>query len=83
MMKSTVSVSEGQNNFPALIRAAESGRMVTVTRHDAPVACVLSYERMAAVAETLELLTNPELVRAVSEHRAGRTTFSKLDQIPE
>ena len=47
-----MSISEGQNNFPALIRAAESGRVVTVTRHDAPVASVMGYERMAAVAET-------------------------------
>lgn len=82
-MKSTVSVSEGQNNFPALIRAAESGRVVTVTRHEAPVACVVSYQRMAAVAETLELLTDPELVKAVSDHRAGRTVFGKLDDFPE
>ena len=83
IMKSTVSISEGQNNFPALIRAAESGRVVTVTRHDAPVACVMSHERMAAVAETLELMANPELVKAINDHKAGRTVFGKLDDIPE
>ena len=82
-VKSTVSVSEGQNNFPALIRAAEAGRVVTVTRHDEPVACVMSYERMAAVAETLELMANPELVKAISDHKAGRNVFGKLDDIPE
>ena len=82
-MKSTVSISEGKNNFPALIRDAESGRVVTVTRHDAPVACVMSYERMAAVAETLELMANPELVQPISDHKAGRTVFGELDDIPE
>ena len=49
-MKSTVSISEGQNRFPALVKAAEKGKLFTVTRHDEPVAYVMGYERMSAVA---------------------------------
>ncbi len=82
-MKSTVSISEGQNAFPALIKAAEKGTVVTVTRHDTPVACVMSYERMAAVAETLEIMSNPAATRAIAEHRAGKSKFGRLDDIPE
>ena len=82
-VKSTVSISEGQNNFPALIKAAEKGRVVTVTRHDEPVACVIAYERMSAVAETLEIMGNPAAMQAIARHRAGRTKFGHLDDIPE
>lgn len=82
-VKSTVSISEGQNSFPALIKAAETGAVVTVTRHDTPVACVMSYERMAAVAETLEIMSNPAAARAIAEHRAGKAKFGRLDDIPE
>ena len=82
-VKSTVSISEGQNAFPALIKAAEKGTVVTVTRHDTPVACVMSYERMAAVAETLEIMSNPAAARAIAEHRAGKSKFGRLDDIPE
>jgi antitoxin YefM len=82
-MKSTVSISEGQNSFPALVKAAEKGTVVTVTRHDAPVAYVMGYERMAAIAETLELMGNPAAVAAIAEHRAGKTKFGHLDDIPE
>ncbi|MBP7140935.1 MAG: type II toxin-antitoxin system Phd/YefM family antitoxin [Opitutaceae bacterium] len=82
-MKSTVSISEGQNHFPSLIKAAETGRVVTVTRHDVPVACVMSYERMAAVAETLEVMANPAAARAIAKHRAGKTRFGHFDDIPE
>jgi len=82
-MKSTVSVSEGQNSFPALVKAAEKGSVVTVTRHDAPVAFVMGYERMAAIAETLEILSNPAAVKAIKDHKAGRTKFGKIDEIPE
>lgn len=82
-MKSTVSISEGQNSFPALVKAAEKGSVVTVTRHDAPVAYVMGYERMTAIAETLEILGDPAAIKALNEHKAGRTKFGNLDDIPE
>jgi prevent-host-death family protein len=82
-MKSTVSVSQGQNNFPALVKAAERGQVVTVTRHDDPVACVISHERMSAIVETLEILANPAAMRAIQAHRAGKTKFGTLDDISE
>jgi antitoxin YefM len=82
-MKSTVSVSEGQNHFPALVRAAEAGRVVTVTRHDTPVACVISHERMSAIVETLEILANPAAMRALREHQAGKTEFGTLADLDE
>ncbi len=82
-MKSTVSISEGQNSFPALVKAAEKGSVVTVTRHDEPVACVMGYQRMSAVAETLEIMGNAAAMEALREHKAGKTKFGKLDDISE
>jgi len=82
-MKSTVSISEGQDTFPALVKAAEKGNVVTVTRHDEPVACVIGHERMSAIAETLEIMGNAAAMNAVAEHKAGRTQFGNLDDIPE
>ena len=82
-MKSTVSISEGQHSFPALIKAAEKGSVVTVTRHDEPVACVMGYQRMSAVAETLEIMGNAAAMEALRKHQAGQTKFGKLDDIPE
>ena len=82
-VKSTVSISEGQDSFPALVKAAEKGSVVTVTRHDEPVAYVLGYERMAAIAETLEIMASPAAMAAIRGHKAGKTKFGKLDDIPE
>ncbi|MBI2496990.1 MAG: type II toxin-antitoxin system prevent-host-death family antitoxin [Opitutae bacterium] len=81
-MKSTVSISEGQDAFPSLVKAAEKGRVVTVTRHDEPVACVIGHERMSAITETLEILANPAAMDAIAAHQAGRTKFGKLSDIP-
>ena len=82
-MKSTVSISEGQDAFPALVKAAEKGKVVTVTRHDEPVACVIGHERMCAITETLEIMGNAAAMQAIAEHRAGRTQFGNLKDIPE
>ena len=83
VMKSTVSVTEGQDSFPAVVKAAEQGQVVTVTRHDEPVACVIGHERMSAIVETLEIMGNAAAMHAVAEHKAGRTRFGHLDDIPE
>lgn len=82
-MKSTVSISEGQDQFPALVKSAERGNVVTVTRHNEPVACVISHERMSAITETLEIMSNAAAMKAVAENRAGRTRFGKITDIPE
>ena len=81
-MKSTVSISEGQDSFPAVVKAAERGRVVTVTRHDEPVACVIGHERMSAIAETLEIMGDAAAMDAIAKHKAGRTKFGNLDDIP-
>ena len=81
-MKSTVSISEGQDTFPALVKAAEKGGVVTVTRHDEPVACVIGHERMSAIAETLEIMGNAAAMNAIAEHKTGRTQWGDLNEIP-
>jgi prevent-host-death family protein len=82
-MKSIVSITEGQGAFSALVTAAEGGKVVTITRHEEPVACIMGYERMSAIAETLEIMGNPAAMHAVEEHKEGKTKFGKLDDIPE
>ncbi len=60
-----------------------AGVRILVTRQDDPVAYVMGYERMKAVAETLEIMDNAAAMRAVRAHRAGKTKFGQLDDIPE
>ena len=81
-MKSTYSISEGQDSFPAMVKEAESGTVVTVTRHDKPVACVIGHERMSAIAETLEIMGSDAAMKAINEYKAGKTKFGPIDDIP-
>lgn len=42
MCKATI--YEARNNFSALVKKAESGEPVELTRHDKPVAVIISYD---------------------------------------
>ena len=56
-MKNTDSVKELQRETAAAVRTAESGVLVTITRHERPVAHVISDERLSAHRESVRGLT--------------------------
>lgn len=74
-MKSTYTVSEAQSRLPRLLKNAEKGESIAIRRHNETVAYLLSRERMEAIVETLEILANPNAMRAIRSHRAGKTKF--------
>jgi len=52
-----------------------------VTRHEKPVAYMVSAERMEAMLETMELLANPMFASALQTERAGTTQYHSLDAL--
>ena len=81
MAKSTYSVTQAQSTLPRLVREAESGELVGITRRDETVAYLVSREHLEAIVETMELLANPRARKAIADHRAGRTRFLPLSAI--
>jgi antitoxin YefM len=65
------------------VKAVEKGRVVTITRHSEPVACVMSYERLSAIAETMEILADPAAMKAIRDHKAGKLKTYQISDIPE
>ena len=65
---STVTVSEAQANLPKLIRQDS----FAIARHGKVVGVFLSKDRIEALVESMELLSDPYFVRALKEHKAGR-----------
>ncbi len=49
-----------------------------ILRHEAIVAYLVSRQRMEAIVETLELLSNPAAVKAIGAHKEGKTKFASL-----
>ena len=77
-MGSTYSVTEAQSQLPSLIRRAEAGEPVKILRHNETVAYLLSRERMEAIVETLEVLSNPDAMKAIASHRSGKLKLMSL-----
>lgn len=51
LMADTLSIADARRNLPSLIREAESGKAVTLTRHGTPVAVLVGqrqYEQLSA-----------------------------------
>lgn len=74
-MKDTYSVKDLQRETAAVVRAAESGRLVTITRRDTPVVHVISSARLGAMLETMELLADPKFMAAAKQALGGKGKY--------
>jgi antitoxin YefM len=81
-MKNTYSVAKAQANFTRLLKEAET-HPIGITRHDETVAFILSRERMDAIVETLEIMADPNAMKAIRNHQAGKTKFLPLSVLDE
>jgi len=81
-MSSTYSVTEAQTNLPRLLKDA-ADNSIAIRRRDKTVAYLVSSERMEAIAETLEILANPDAMKAIRAHRAGKMKFFPLSSLDE
>ncbi len=77
-MKSTYSVSRAQSCLPSLLRDAAKTGSAVITRHNETVAYVVSRDRMEAIVETMEVLSNPKAMKAIRDYEKGATVFSPL-----
>ncbi len=80
-MKTTYTITEAQARLPALVRETAGGAAVAITRHGETAAYLLSKERLEGMLETLELLANPEALKAVEADRKGRVKYVPLEAL--
>jgi prevent-host-death family protein len=82
-MKKAYTIKEAQRNLAAMVRTAERGELTTITRHNHPVAYVIGAERMGAIAETMEILANPDAMRAIRAAESGKGKSIPAEDLPE
>ena len=58
-MASTYSITQGQAQFPKMVKEVQAGYITTITKRDEPVVYLVSKERMSAIVETMEILRIP------------------------
>ncbi len=83
-MDSTYTVTEAQAKLPSLLRELPTHSPVGLTRHDKTVAYLVSKDQMEGIVETMEILANPEAMKAIRKYREGKSIFypvSVLDDL--
>jgi len=77
-VKTTLTITETKAQLPGLLR---SKKTVTICRRGKTVAFLVSRERMESIFETLEILSNPDAMKAVRRTRSGRGKYIPLEQL--
>jgi prevent-host-death family protein len=74
------SFTDARNRLSELIEEVErTHERVEITRHGALVAVLISPEDLAALEETVEVLSSPEAMRQLAESRAAIAAGDVLD----
>ena len=81
-MRSTYSVSEAQAQLPTLLKRAEND-LIVITRRDKTVAYLVSAQRMEAIVETLEIMADPEAMKALRRARKGEGKYYPVAALDE
>ena len=82
-MKSAYTIKEAQKNLSAVVRQAERGTLATITRHHRPVAHIISAERLSAIAETMEILADPEAMKAIRAAESGKGKWHSVEDLAD
>lgn len=82
-MADTYTIKAAQQKFSAMVREAQE-HPVTITKQGQAVAVVMSVERLEAIAETMEILSDPAAMQTIRAHRDGHGAYhdaSVLDEL--
>jgi prevent-host-death family protein len=70
-MAKTLPISEVKARLPELVRGVEEREEeVVVTRNGRPAAVLVSYAEFERLKETLDVLSDPDLMRQIEDSRA-------------
>jgi prevent-host-death family protein len=75
-----MSFTDARNRLSELIEDVErTHERIEITRHGHPVAVLISPDDLAALEETLDVLSSPEAMRQLAESRAAIVAGDLLD----
>jgi len=70
MVTQVVGVKEAHRKLPRLLRDAEAGKQIVVSRKGKPVAVVIGTKEYNSIMATLEEMADPRALRALREAQA-------------
>lgn len=79
-MKTTLSATEAQRK---LLQFVESKETITLRQREETVAFLVPRERMEALLETMEVMANPAVMRAIRRDQSGKGKYLPLSVLDE
>jgi hypothetical protein len=79
-MKNTVTITKGQAQFPSLCRSKKTS---AITRNGEVVAFIVPRKRMTDLLEQMEILSNPEAMKAINKSKSGKGKYYPLSVLDE
>ena len=79
-MKDTLTITQGQAQFPALCRKTKT---TAITRNGEVVSFVVPRKKMAGLLEQMEILANPQAMAAINKAKAGKGKYYPLNVLDE
>ena len=79
-MKDTLTITQGQAQFPALCRKEKT---TAITRNGEVVSFIVPRKKMADLLEQMEILANPKAMAAINKAKAGKTKDYPLSILDE
>ena len=79
-MKTTFDLAEAQARLPRLVRFKQT---LSLRQNNETVAFLVPRERMEALLETMEILANPQAMRAIRRDQSGKGKYLSLSLLDE
>ena len=79
-MKTTFYIAEAQARLPKLARSKQT---VSLRQDNKTVAFLVPRDRMEALLETMEILANPQAMRAIRRDESGKGKYLRLSVLDE
>ena len=75
IVKTTFDIAEAQSRLPKLVHNKQT---LTLRQDNETVAFLVPRERMEALLETMEIMANPEAMRAIRRDQSGKGKYLPL-----
>jgi len=79
-VKTTFDIAEAQARLPKLVRAKQT---LSLRQDNETVAFLVPRDRMEALLETMEILANPQAMRAIRRDQSGKARYLPLSALDE